>query len=100
MKKWNLACMPIILFLIFSLFFIILDSFLWKERIEQERKLFISDSIERIDNRKWIVDTIIQKDSTYFVSAHNKSFLKLKVKYISNKKPTFSINDTIVDLIK
>jgi len=63
----------------------------------RQRNVYVQDSI---DSRKWIVDTIIEKNSNYVVIAHNKFVSKLQIKYFLNTKPTFLVNDTIDNLIK
>jgi hypothetical protein len=111
MKKWNvMAYTPIVLFLFISLFFAIMATIQWKEKRDRDRKFFVADSVERMDNKKWIIDTIIKKESSYpndltlnveyRVYAHNKSFPKMKAGFSLYKEPTFSAKDTIVDLIK
>jgi len=101
MKKSNLAAyVPVILFLFISFYFAIIASIQWIDKTKRDRELYVADSIERIENRKWIIDSVIKQDTTYDIYAHNKSFPKLKVKFSSYKNPTFLTNDTIVDLIK
>lgn len=80
-----------------TIFIVIISISNQKNEIKRQHDNFVQDSM---DCRKWIVDTIQNKKDTFYVVAHNKFVPKLYVKYIMNKKPTFSINDTIDNLIK